>query len=187
MTETGQPPRRVVLYGSRPDGHAKASLDLLDANTPFVVAGLVDDYPLHRERRVRGLAVIGTGDDLKRLRAEGIQGALLGFGDAPGRLDAVERALRAGLQLPIFLHRSAHVSPSALVGDGAQVLGRLRRSRRQGRHGGPDQHSRRGRARRRARRGCGRGAVCCHSGPRATRARSDRRCGSDRSTGLRDR
>jgi UDP-perosamine 4-acetyltransferase len=122
MTETGQPPRRVVLYGSRPDGHAKALLDLLDANTLFVVAGLVDDYPLHRERRVRGLPVIGTGDDLKHLRAEGIQGVLLGFGDAPGRLDAIERALRAGLQLPIFLHRSAHVSPSALVGDGTQVL-----------------------------------------------------------------
>ena len=44
MTETGQPPRRVVLT-ARGQWTCQALLDLLDANTPFVVAGLVDDFP----------------------------------------------------------------------------------------------------------------------------------------------
>ena len=112
----------IVIYGSRPDGHAKVLLDLLDGSSSFLVLGLVDDYVDNRARRVRDLAVVGTGDDLKRLRAEGVEGVLLGFGDTAGRLDALERVRTSGLELPAFVHPSAHVSRNAQVGEAVQVL-----------------------------------------------------------------
>ena len=52
---------RIAIYGSRPDGHAKVLLDLLDGREDLTVAGLIDDFAENRERQVRGREVIGTG------------------------------------------------------------------------------------------------------------------------------
>ena len=115
--------RRVVIYGSRPDGHAKVLVDLLSHSSLFVITGLVDDYKEHAGRSVRNLAVVGSGDDLDRLRAEGVEGVLMGFGETVGRLEVIERVRAAELDLPVFVHPSAHVSHSAAwYDDGAQVL-----------------------------------------------------------------
>ena len=115
-------PRRIVIYGSRPDGHAKVLVDLLDGSEDLVVVGLVDDRPENRARRVRAAAVLGTGADLRRMRADGVEGVLLGFGETTGRLEVLDRVGDAGLSLPTFVHPSAHVSPSAHVDVGVQVL-----------------------------------------------------------------
>jgi sugar O-acyltransferase (sialic acid O-acetyltransferase NeuD family) len=122
MSDVSRSSRRVVIYGSRPDGHAKVLLDLFDASSLFVVTGLVDDHVENRLRRVRDIGVAGTSADFERLRAEGVDGVVLGFGDAAGRLEALERVRAAGLRLPAFVHPSAQVSPSAIVDEGVQVL-----------------------------------------------------------------
>jgi UDP-perosamine 4-acetyltransferase len=115
-------PLRVAVYGSRPDGHAKVLIDLLGDDAPLRVVALVDDIPENRGRAVREHAVAGSGADLERLRAEGVEGVLLGFGATAGRIAIVERIRAAGLALPQFVHPSAHVSPSATLADGVQVL-----------------------------------------------------------------
>jgi sugar O-acyltransferase (sialic acid O-acetyltransferase NeuD family) len=125
MNQPNDAPRsavRVVIYGSRSDGHAKVLVDLLADSPSLVAVGLIDDFPEHRERSVRGLKVLGPGDELVRLREAGVHGLLLGFGGCIGRLEALERSRAAGLLLPAFVHPSAHVSPSAAVADAAQVL-----------------------------------------------------------------
>jgi UDP-perosamine 4-acetyltransferase len=113
---------RIAIYGSRPDGHAKVLLDLLDGREDLTVAGLIDDIAANGEREVRGRRVIGTGEQLAALRAAGLEGVLLGFGEVSGRREAIERVRAAGLALPALVHRSAEVSASAAVGAGAQVL-----------------------------------------------------------------
>ncbi len=113
---------RIAIYGSRPDGHAKVLLDLLDGREDLTVAGLIDDGAENRERQVRGRKVIGTGEQLEALGAEGLEGVLLGFGEVHGRREAIERVRAAGLALPAFVHAGAEVSASAAVGEGAQVL-----------------------------------------------------------------
>jgi UDP-perosamine 4-acetyltransferase len=115
-------PRRIVIYGSRPDGHAKVLVDLLEGSEELLVVGLVDDVPGNRSREVRGAAVLGTGEDLHRMRADGVEGVLLGFGETAGRLEVLDRVRDAGLSLPTFVHPSAHVSPSADVDAGVQIL-----------------------------------------------------------------
>ena len=113
---------RVVLYGSRPDGHARVVFEVLLANTDLEVTGLVDDEPENAHRRIGQLSVVGTRRDLAALREDGLEGVVLGFGGAAGRAAAVAAVRAAGLALPTLVHPSAHVSTSATLGPGAQVL-----------------------------------------------------------------
>lgn len=115
---------RVVLYGSRLDGHANVVLDLFGGLPELEFIGLLDDWPANSERRIGELAVVGGRDDLPRLAGEGVEGVLLGFGAAQGREDVVAAALAAGLALPTVVHPTAHVAASAELADGVQVLPR---------------------------------------------------------------
>jgi sugar O-acyltransferase (sialic acid O-acetyltransferase NeuD family) len=113
---------RVVIYGSRPDGHAKVVAELAAEDSSVELVGLIDDFPENAARTLRGLRVVGTGNDLASRRAEDAQGLFLGFGESRGRAAIAERALEAGYELPRLVHRSAEVCPSAELGEGTQVL-----------------------------------------------------------------
>lgn len=113
---------RLVVYGSRPDGHANVVLDLFAGKHEFV--GLLDDWPENATRTIGSLRVIGGTADLSRLAAEGVEGVVLGFGAARGRgaiLDAIEAA---GLALPTLVHPTAFVAASATLAAGVQVMPR---------------------------------------------------------------
>jgi UDP-perosamine 4-acetyltransferase len=121
---------RVVLVGSRGDGHAKVVLHLFAEEFGLEVIGLIDDWPQNSGRRVGELGVIGGTAELPRLAKEGVEGALLGFGAAPGRGRVVEAVVVAGLDLPTLIHPRAFISASANLGPGVQVM--------PGAHIGPD-------------------------------------------------
>jgi UDP-perosamine 4-acetyltransferase len=113
---------RVVVYGSRPDGHARVLIEVLLPTTDFEVVGLLDDMPENAGRRIGELSVLGSRMDLKRLSSEGVEGVLLGFGSPQGRLAIVEAVEAARLVLPILVHPTAYVCASAALAPGAQVL-----------------------------------------------------------------
>jgi sugar O-acyltransferase (sialic acid O-acetyltransferase NeuD family) len=113
---------KTVIYGSRPDGQAKIVAELAAANPAFDLVGLVDDFPENAGRTVLGLKVLGTRNDLSRLRSSGIEALLIGFGESVGRAGIVEAASAAGLELPNLLHESSVRYSSAVVGRGVQVF-----------------------------------------------------------------
>lgn len=113
---------KVLIYGSRSDGHAKVLLKLCEEDTELIVVGLLDDMPEHRDRSVRGLKVLGGIKDLAELRAQGVEGVLLGFGANTGRSEVANRIIHAGLALPIVRHATAYIAPSAQCNAGAQLL-----------------------------------------------------------------
>lgn len=116
---------RTALFGSRPDGHANVVLDLFGAGGELEFVGLLDDLPENAGRTVAGLAVIGGSADLPRLAAEeGLEAVVLGFGAARGRLRVLAAVRDAGLELPTLVHPTAHVSASAELGAGVQILPR---------------------------------------------------------------
>jgi sugar O-acyltransferase (sialic acid O-acetyltransferase NeuD family) len=116
---------KVVVYGSRPDGHAKVIIDLAADGSEFEIIGLIDDHEENSTRQVRGLTVLGTGNDLAGLRERlGVEGLVLGFGESRSRGEIGRHALASGLMLPSLIHPSAHVSASARLGEGVQVLAR---------------------------------------------------------------
>jgi UDP-perosamine 4-acetyltransferase len=113
---------RTVIYGSRPDGHAKVVAQLAEAQAALELVGLIDDFPENRERVVEGLRVVGTVNDLERLRSSGVEALLMGFGESIGRTRIVERAVAAGLELPDLIHETSVLSSSAVIGRGVQVF-----------------------------------------------------------------
>ena len=113
---------KALLYGSRPDGHAKVVVDLAEGDGKIELVGLVDDHAENVGREVRSLRVVGTGAELGTLRSEHAGALLLGFGENVGRAEIVARAAAAGFELPKFVHESAWVSQSADLGDAVQVL-----------------------------------------------------------------
>ncbi len=114
---------RVVICGSRPDGHAKVVLELLARPAGLEVVGLIDDWAENAGRRIGSLEVLGGVADLGRLAAErDLGGVLLGFGAARGRAGIAAAAEAAGLALPTLVHPSARVTESAELAAGVQVL-----------------------------------------------------------------
>jgi UDP-perosamine 4-acetyltransferase len=111
---------RLALYGSRVDGHANVVLDLFGDAHEFV--GLLDDLPENAGRTIGDLGVIGGTADLTRLAGEGVEGVVLGFGAAQGRVAILDAVEAAGLALPTLVHPTAFVTPSAALAPGVQVM-----------------------------------------------------------------
>jgi sugar O-acyltransferase (sialic acid O-acetyltransferase NeuD family) len=113
---------RVVVYGSRPDGHARVVIETFLSESRFEVVGLIDDEPGNAARHIGPLSVVGSRSHLPALARAGVEGVVLGFGAAKGRDAIVEVSEAAGLALPTLVHASAYLSASATLGSGAQVL-----------------------------------------------------------------
>jgi UDP-perosamine 4-acetyltransferase len=112
----------VVVYGSRPDGHARVVLEVLLEEESMTVVGLIDDEPENGDRSIGAYSVIGSRLDLRRLASEGVQGVILGFGAVGGRAAVISAVEEAGLALPTLVHPTAHVSRSATLAEGVQIL-----------------------------------------------------------------
>jgi UDP-perosamine 4-acetyltransferase len=112
---------QAVIYGSRPDGHARVVAELLAPTAGLEVVGLIDDFPDNAENRIGGLRVIGTRADLTRIAGQ-VDAAIIGFGAGRGRSAIAATLQQAGLALPVLVHPAAHVAPSASLGPGSQVL-----------------------------------------------------------------
>ena len=109
---------RILVLGA--GGHARPVIEALRAMRAEV-AGLLDDSP---RGAVLGVPVLGSFAELGRLRREGLEQAVIAIGHNPTRerLGALCRA--AGFALLPVLHPTALVSPSARIGEGAQVMAR---------------------------------------------------------------
>jgi UDP-perosamine 4-acetyltransferase len=113
---------KTIVYGSRPDGHARVVVELAAQSSSFEVVGLVDDFPENRNRTIGDLRVLGTAADLEALRGSGIVALLLGFGESRGRAEVVARVAASGLELPLLVHPSSVCFASAALGLGVQVF-----------------------------------------------------------------
>lgn len=115
---------RAVLYGSRPDGHARVVAELFGGTDGLELVGLVDDIPENAGRRIGDLEVLGGQADLPQLARDGVEAIVLGFGGARGRAAVLEAVAAAGLALPVLVHPTAHVAHGATLGAGCQALPR---------------------------------------------------------------
>lgn len=109
----------VIVIGA--GGHTHPVLELLDA-LGVEVAGLAD-FSLEAAP-VLGRRVIVTLDELATLPARGVRAAVVAIGGNAARLTRGDQAKAAGLALPVIIHPAAIVSPSAEIGEGAQVMAR---------------------------------------------------------------
>lgn len=116
---------RVVVIGG--GGHASVVIDALRLSGEQDPVGILEAAGSGPHGAIEGLAVIGDDAMLPRLRREGIEGFVLGVGDAGGpalRARLFEAATAAGLTPCSVVHPSAIVAASAEIGRGVALLAR---------------------------------------------------------------
>jgi sugar O-acyltransferase (sialic acid O-acetyltransferase NeuD family) len=113
---------RVVIVGG--GGHARMCIDLLRSMKTYEIAGIVDPE-LAIGANVLGVEVIGRDSELSGLLSAGIRFAVIGLGAvrAPREREvAFARVKQAGFLVPNLIHPSAVVEPSAVLGEGNQIM-----------------------------------------------------------------
>lgn len=110
---------RVVLYGAGNVGKMVAYL--LSYREDVAVAAMVDDNRDVWGTEVRGIPVVGGGDKLAELLADGVTGAICSIGDnkARGRISTMLSDM--GFQLVNAIHPTAMISPDVQMGVGCIV------------------------------------------------------------------
>jgi len=110
----------VLIYGA--GGHGRAVIELLRALPGWRIAGLVDAAP--RAAAMLDVPVLGDEAALPGLRAAGIAAAVVAVGDAVARRRIAAALAAQGFALPVAVHPTAVVAPSAMLGEGTVVLPR---------------------------------------------------------------
>jgi sugar O-acyltransferase (sialic acid O-acetyltransferase NeuD family) len=116
-------PNIVILGGG---GHGKMCIDLIRSTGQWHIVGILDSIqPIGSS--VLGVPVVGRDgpDDLARVRAAGVGDIVNGVGLVERHREraALNARLRAaGFRLPNLIHARAVVEPSAVLGEGNQVM-----------------------------------------------------------------
>lgn len=112
---------QILLVGS--GGHARACIDVIEADGRFTVAGLVGTSD-EVGKRVLGHPVLGTDDDLPELlRAQPCALVAVGQIRTPEpRMRLYARLQELGCELPVIVSSRAHVSKHATLGAGTLVM-----------------------------------------------------------------
>lgn len=115
-------PTAIIVYGG--GGHGKSLIDLLRSLGVYRIVGVVDDG-LKPGDRVMGLPILGGGEALPELYAQGVHlaiNAVGGIGNLTVRLKVFQKLAQAGFSFPSVVHPSAVVEASASLDSGVQVF-----------------------------------------------------------------
>jgi sugar O-acyltransferase (sialic acid O-acetyltransferase NeuD family) len=112
---------KLILIGA--GGHAHACIDVIEQDGQYQIVGLVGMSDVMHSRHF-GYSVIATDDDLPQL-AKDYQYALITVGQiqtSHHRIRLYQQVTELGLQLPVIIAPSAHVSRYATIGLGTIVM-----------------------------------------------------------------
>lgn len=114
---------KILIFGA--GGHAKAVMEMVNAQGKYEIFGIIDDNPALTGTTVLGLPVIGTREQLTglieqdvRLSANGV-GGIINIGL---RVKIFELLSDIGFVFPVLQHPRASVEPSAQISEGVQIF-----------------------------------------------------------------
>lgn len=107
----------ILVLGA--GGHAKVVIEAIRA-AGGTVQGVLDPNPT--TSALLGAPMLGSDDDLEQLRDAGARHAFVALGNNRLREKICRRIQGLGMNLPTVVHPSAHISPSAQIGEGALVM-----------------------------------------------------------------
>jgi sugar O-acyltransferase (sialic acid O-acetyltransferase NeuD family) len=120
--ESAFDPTALVVYGG--GGHGKALIDLVRVLGSYRIVGVIDDG-LGKGTEIMGVPVLGGGENLAELYAQGVRlavNAVGGIGNIATRVKVFEAILQAGFNCPVLVHPTAFVEASATLAPGVQVF-----------------------------------------------------------------
>jgi sugar O-acyltransferase (sialic acid O-acetyltransferase NeuD family) len=115
-------PTIIIVYGG--GGHGKSCIDLLRSLGMYQIVGVLDDG-LPAGGSIMGLSLLGGGEKLEDLYAQGVRlaiNAVGGIGNVQVRIKVFQRLAQAGFACPAVAHPAALIEPSARLSPGVQVF-----------------------------------------------------------------
>ena len=113
--------KKIILIGG--GGHCRSVIDVIEQENRFEIAGIIEKYAGESEA-VLGYPLIGTDDELKKLRQEYTY-ALVTVGHIASnsvRVKLFNRLKELGFTLPVVVSPLAYVSKHAKVAAGTVVM-----------------------------------------------------------------
>ena len=111
----------IILIGG--GGHCKSVIDVIEHNTQFEIAGVVDK-PEFLGSNILGYSVIGNDSDLEHL-AKKYKFAIVTVGQIKSsllRIKLFNLSIKAGFSMPSIISTKAYVSKHAKIGKGTIVM-----------------------------------------------------------------
>jgi len=112
---------KIIVVGA--GGHAKACIDVIEANPNFKIFGLIGQH-YEVGRSLLGYTIIGTDEELSNLK-QTYDAIFIGIGQIKNpdlRVKLFEDVRALGFILPSFISPTAYVSQHATIGDGTIVM-----------------------------------------------------------------
>ncbi|NMO18130.1 acetyltransferase [Pyxidicoccus fallax] len=110
----------VVIIGA--GSYGVVYKEYLEADGHWDVRAFLDDDPSMQGTTVAGLPVMGTTEELPRLRERGIEGAFAPIGNNAVRTRLLDRVRAAGLRTPNFVHASVITASKPRPDAGIYIL-----------------------------------------------------------------
>jgi sugar O-acyltransferase (sialic acid O-acetyltransferase NeuD family) len=114
---------RVIGLGA--GGHAKVLIEILQAMGAMEITGLLDVDPKLWKTKLLGIVVLGSDELLPKLFVHGIRHVFIGVGTtgrSNRRRKLFVKAHNLGFVVIPCIHPSAVISPSAIFGEGPNVM-----------------------------------------------------------------
>lgn len=113
--------RKLLLVGG--GGHCRSIIESLRGDKTFHEISVVD-RPCNVGKQILGAKIIGTDEDLIRLRSLGYTDAFVSvgsIGDTALRRKLIKAIQNTGFHIPNIIDPNSHVSPSAELGQGIYI------------------------------------------------------------------
>lgn len=111
--------RRIYLWGA--GGHAKVVADVARA-MGIQVIGFIDETHTRHGQDYYGAKILGGEKWLLSSQADRTCEVFVAIGNNTARLRCLDTAIHAGLSVPVLVHPSATISPTARVAAGTVVM-----------------------------------------------------------------
>ena len=113
--------RDIVIVGA--GGHARVVLDVIRHSDKFNARGFLDTVDRDRHGTMHdGLPVLGGEEMFAQLISDGVEYAVVGFGDIPARQQVAERLTLIGFTLATLVHPAAIIANGVSIGAGTVIF-----------------------------------------------------------------
>lgn len=113
--------KKILLIGA--GGHCKSCIDVIEQQGIYEIAGIIDK-PDSPSDSVLGYPVVGTDNDLEKLRAT-FDYAFITIGhlkQVKSRIRVYEQLKQLDFQLPVIVSSLSYVSKYAIIGAGTIIM-----------------------------------------------------------------
>ena len=111
---------KIVIWGA--SGHAMVVADIIRLQGQYQIVGFLDNINHQRHNNAfYGSQILGGEEQLDKLRIQGVNFLIFGFGNGKARLKLTDLVKLKGFQLPSAIHPDSIIASDVTIGPGTVV------------------------------------------------------------------